>query len=66
MHTEFPNWKPKGKRKLGRPCHRREESIKIDLKEIMLKCGLDSSGSLSYLLSLVLSHMNKSTCFSLF
>jgi hypothetical protein len=35
--------KPEGKRPLGRPKHRWEDNISMDLREI--KCGLDASGS---------------------
>jgi hypothetical protein len=39
--------KPEGKRPLGRPRHRWEDGIRVDLREIGLGggCGLDSSGS---------------------
>jgi hypothetical protein len=41
--------KPEGKRPLGRPRHRWEEGIRMDLREIGLGggggCGLDSTGS---------------------
>jgi hypothetical protein len=38
--------KPEIKRPLGRPRHRREDAIRMDLREIGLGgCGLDSTGS---------------------
>jgi hypothetical protein len=38
--------KPEGKRPLGRPRHRWEDGIRMDLREIDLGgCGLDSTGS---------------------
>jgi hypothetical protein len=38
--------KPEEKRPLGRPRHRWEDYIKMDLREIgFLGCGLDFSGS---------------------
>jgi hypothetical protein len=38
--------KPKGKRLLGRPRHRWEDGIIMDLREIGVGvCGLDSTGS---------------------
>jgi hypothetical protein len=37
--------KPERKRPLKRPRHRWEDNIKMDLREIGLGCGLDSSGS---------------------
>jgi hypothetical protein len=38
--------KPEGKRPLGRPRRRRENGIRIDLREIVLgECGLDSTVS---------------------
>jgi hypothetical protein len=38
--------KPKGKKPLGRPRHRWEDGIRMDLREIGLwGCGLDSTGS---------------------
>jgi hypothetical protein len=37
--------KPEGKRPLGRPRHRWEDGIRMDLTEIGLgRCGLDSTG----------------------
>jgi hypothetical protein len=37
---------PQGKRPLGRPMHRWEDGIRMDLREIGLGvCGLDSTGS---------------------
>ena len=39
-------WKPEGKRSLGRPGHRWENSIKMDLQEVGCGgCGLDRAGS---------------------
>ena len=35
--------KPEGKRPHGRPRHRREENIKMDLQEV--GCGLNQAGS---------------------
>jgi hypothetical protein len=37
--------KPEGKRPLGRPRRRWEDGIRMDLREIGLGCGLDSTGS---------------------
>jgi hypothetical protein len=37
--------KPKGKRPLGRPRRRWEDGIRMDLREIGLGYGLDSTGS---------------------
>jgi hypothetical protein len=38
--------KPEGKRPLGRPRHRWEDGIRMDLREIVLGgCGLDPTGS---------------------
>jgi hypothetical protein len=37
--------KTEGKRPLGRPRRRWEERIRMDLREIGLECGLDSTGS---------------------
>jgi hypothetical protein len=38
--------KPKGSRPLGRPRHRWEDGVRMDLREIGLGgCGLDSTGS---------------------
>jgi hypothetical protein len=34
MYTKFLLEKPKGKRELGRPRHRWEDTIRMDLKEI--------------------------------
>jgi hypothetical protein len=31
---KFLVWKPDGKRRLGRPRHRREDNIKMDLQEL--------------------------------
>jgi hypothetical protein len=36
---------PEGKTPLGRPMHRWEDNIKMDLRKIHLVCGLNSSGS---------------------
>jgi hypothetical protein len=36
--------KPEGKRKLGRPRHRWEDNIKVDLKNRIGWYGVDSSG----------------------
>ena len=32
-------WKPEGKRPLGRPRHRWEDNIKLDLQEVGAGCG---------------------------
>ena len=32
-------WKPEGKRPLGRPRHRWEDNIKMDLQEVGWSCG---------------------------
>jgi hypothetical protein len=37
--------KPEGKRPLGRPSHRWEDGIKMDLREIGWGCGVDSPAS---------------------
>jgi hypothetical protein len=37
--------KPEGKRPLGRPRRRWEDGIRMDLREIDWRCGLDSTGS---------------------
>jgi hypothetical protein len=38
--------KPEGKRPLGRPRHRWEDGIRMDLREIGCReCGLDTTGS---------------------
>jgi hypothetical protein len=37
--------KPERKRLLGRPRRRRENNIRIDLREIRWRCELDTSGS---------------------
>jgi hypothetical protein len=37
--------KPEGKRPFGRPKHRWEDGIRIDLRVIGWGCGLDSTGS---------------------
>ena len=38
--------KPEGKRPLGRPRHRWEDNIKVDLKEVGCEgCGLDRAGT---------------------
>jgi hypothetical protein len=37
--------KPERKRPLGRPRSRWEENIRMDLRETVGSCGLDSSGS---------------------
>jgi hypothetical protein len=37
--------KPEGKRPLGKPRRKWEDGIKMDLREIGLGCGLDSTGS---------------------
>jgi hypothetical protein len=37
--------KPEGRRPLGRPRRRWEDGIRMDLREIGLGCGLDSTGS---------------------
>jgi hypothetical protein len=37
--------KPEGKRPLGRPKHRWEDGIKMDLREIGWGCGVDPPGS---------------------
>jgi hypothetical protein len=36
--------KPEGKRPLGRPRRRWEDGVRIDLREIGLRCGLDLTG----------------------
>jgi hypothetical protein len=35
---------PEGKRPFGRPRYRREDGIRMDLREICWGCGLDSTG----------------------
>jgi hypothetical protein len=37
--------RPDGKRPLGRPRYRWEDNIKMDLREKVWRCGLDSFGS---------------------
>ena len=37
--------KPEGKRPLGRPRHRWEDNIKMDLQEVDVGDGLDRAGS---------------------
>jgi len=37
--------KPEGKRPLGRPRHKWEDDIKMDLQEVGCGCGLDQAGS---------------------
>ena len=37
--------KPQGKRPLGRPRHRLEDNIKMDLQEVGSGYGLDTAGS---------------------
>jgi hypothetical protein len=37
--------KPEGKRPLGRPRHRWENEVRMDLREWLGGCGLDSTGS---------------------
>jgi len=37
--------KPEGKRQLGKPRHKLEDNIKMDLQEVGWGHGLDSSGS---------------------
>jgi hypothetical protein len=37
--------KPEGKRPLGKPRHRLEDGIRMDLREIGWGCGLDLTGS---------------------
>jgi hypothetical protein len=37
--------RPEGRRPLGRPRRIWEDNIKMDLREIGLRCGLDSFGS---------------------
>jgi hypothetical protein len=42
---KFVVGKPEGKRPLGRPRCGWEDGIRMDLREIGLRCGLDSTGS---------------------
>jgi hypothetical protein len=37
--------KPEGKRPLGRPRRRWEDGVKVDLREMVWGCGVDSPGS---------------------
>jgi hypothetical protein len=52
--------KSEGKRRLGRSRCRWENNIKMDLKEIGLEYGVDSSGSGQGPLSGICEHANKS------